>query len=226
MARRCSRGARHGRRHRRDHACQRAIDDVGRVNRPPESSSAIIGGMACKRGEPRRRVISNTVIGAPALARSRQQGQRARRTRPPPPSAFTRVLNAMVAEPKTLVDTYEMRRGIDGARRVLPPRDRAHENRGRALAVGAGDVDHRRQLPSGWPRRGTPHPIERQIDQLMQRLSRATVRSMRVITLDHQSSNVDTGDHFDVRTGTHLYERPTRTATLYDSSASLDLTFL
>ena len=44
--------------------------------------------------------------------------------------------------------------------------DRAHEGDGRALAVGAGDVDHRRQLALGMIERGQQplDAIERQID--------------------------------------------------------------
>src|SRR5262249_24654586 len=50
--------------------------------------------------------------------------------------------------------------------------DRAHECDGRALAIGSGDVDRRRQLPLRVAERGenAPHPIEREIDALrMQR---------------------------------------------------------
>ncbi len=50
--------------------------------------------------------------------------------------------------------------------------DRAQEGDGGALAVGAGDVDHRRQLAFGMIERGKQalHAIERQIDALgMQR---------------------------------------------------------
>ena len=50
--------------------------------------------------------------------------------------------------------------------------DRAHECDGRALAVGAGDMDHRRQLPLRMIERGQKprHALEREIDALgMQR---------------------------------------------------------
>ena len=53
---------------------------------------------------------------------------------------------------------------------------RAQEGDGRALAVGAGDMDHRRQLRSGWPsaREQPLDAVERQIDALgMQRQSAA-----------------------------------------------------
>ena len=50
--------------------------------------------------------------------------------------------------------------------------DRAHESDGRSLAVGAGDMDHRRQPPLRMIERGKEplDAIERQIDALgMQR---------------------------------------------------------
>ena len=49
---------------------------------------------------------------------------------------------------------------------------RAHEGDGRALAVGAGDMDDRRQPPLRMAERveHAPHPVERQVDALgMQR---------------------------------------------------------
>ena len=50
--------------------------------------------------------------------------------------------------------------------------DRAHEGDGRALAVGAGDMNHRRQMPLRMIERveDARHPIEPEIDALgMQR---------------------------------------------------------
>ncbi len=46
--------------------------------------------------------------------------------------------------------------------------NRAHEGDGRALAVGAGDVDRARQPPLRVAERGenAPHPVKRQIDAL------------------------------------------------------------
>ena len=111
-------------------------------------------------------VISNTVIGAPALTRSH--------------SASTSIEFAVVdqvalarrAEPEALVEAHQMRRGVDVHAQAGRFQDRAHERDGRALAVGAGDMDDRRQLALGMVERGQnpPHAIERQIDQLgMQR---------------------------------------------------------
>ena len=65
-----------------------------------------------------------------------------------------------------------MRRRVDVNGQTRRLQDRAHEGDGRALAVGAGDMDHRRQRPLRIAERieHAPHPIERKIDQLgMQR---------------------------------------------------------
>ena len=69
-------------------------------------------------------------------------------------------------EPNALVEADEMRRGVD---MHLPPvgfEHRPHEGGGRPLAVGAGDVDHRRQAPLGMAEIGHQHidPLEREID--------------------------------------------------------------
>ena len=46
--------------------------------------------------------------------------------------------------------------------------DRAHERDGRTLAVGAGDMDDRRQVPLGMAERAedAPHAVKRQVDTL------------------------------------------------------------
>ena len=69
-------------------------------------------------------------------------------------------------EPKALVEAHEMRRGIDVHAQPRRLQDRAHESDGGTLAVGAGDMDCRRQPPLGMTERGedAPHSIERQID--------------------------------------------------------------
>jgi hypothetical protein len=56
-----------------------------------------------------------------------------------------------------------MRRCIGVHAQARRLQDRAHECDGRALAVGAGDVDRRRQLPLrvAERRQNAPHPIER-----------------------------------------------------------------
>ena len=61
----------------------------------------------------------------------------ATRARPPPGAA----------EAEALVEAHEMRRGIDMHALAGRFEHRAHERDGRALAVGAGDMDDRRQFP-------------------------------------------------------------------------------
>src|SRR5262249_3430354 len=75
-------------------------------------------------------------------------------------------------EPKALVEAHKMRRGIDVHAQPRRLQDRAHESDGRALAVGPGDMECRRQPPLGMPERGehAPHAIARPIDPVrMQR---------------------------------------------------------
>jgi len=105
-------------------------------------------------------VISNTVMGAPALTRYafiERVGELFLGNEPSLPRG---------GEPKALVEAHEMRRGVDVHAQPRRLQDRAHESDGRALAVGASDMDRRRQPPLGMPERGenAPHPIERQID--------------------------------------------------------------
>ncbi len=79
---------------------------------------------------------------------------------------------AIVAETKPLVDADKIGRGIDMHALARRLEDRAHEGDGRAFAVGAGDVDDRRQAPLRMIERGEKplDAIERKIDALgMQR---------------------------------------------------------
>ena len=70
------------------------------------------------------------------LAAAERSTSRSSSTKRPPPNP---------AEPDALVEAHEMRRGVDvdGEPRAL--QDRPHEGDGRALAVGARHMDHRRQ---------------------------------------------------------------------------------
>ena len=111
-------------------------------------------------------VISNTVMGAPPLTRSHSS------------SVGAQVLVAHEhafaggAKPKALVEAHQMRRGIDMHALARRFQDRAQEGDGRALAVGAGDVDHRRQflLRMTRARQQPLDAVERQVDPLgMQR---------------------------------------------------------
>src|SRR5262249_1461941 len=70
------------------------------------------------------------------------------------------------AEPEALVEAHEMRRSIDVHAQARRLQDRAHESDGRALAVGAGDMDRGRRPRVGMSERGEngPDAVERQID--------------------------------------------------------------
>src|SRR5262249_27649193 len=114
-------------------------------SRPPRptSSSNTSAGLRANSSSPAAVVISNTGEGAPALDAlpcAAAVGGPPAETAPP----FARG-----AEPKALVEAHEMRRGIDVHAHARRLQDRAHERDGRALAVGAADVDRRRQPPLG-----------------------------------------------------------------------------
>ena len=136
-------------------------------SRPPRptSSSSTSAGWRANSSRPAAVVISNTVIGAPALARSHSSSAAANS------SSRHRCLRRR-AEPEALVEAHQMRRGIGVHALARGFQDRAQERDGRALAVGAGDMDHRRQFALGMIERGEQplHAIERQVDALgMQR---------------------------------------------------------
>src|SRR5262249_42405169 len=75
---------------------------------------------------------------------------------------------ARTPEPEALVDADEIGRGVDvhGAARRF--QHRAQERDGRALAVGAGDMNHGREPPLrvAEPLQQLKHSIEREIDPL------------------------------------------------------------
>ena len=78
----------------------------------------------------------------------------------------------LLSDAEPLVDANQIRRRIDMHAFARRFEDGAHEGDGRALAIGAGDMDHRRQMPLRMIER-VKHPldaIEREIDALgMQR---------------------------------------------------------
>ena len=89
-------------------------------------------------------VISKKVIGSPPFAAS----QRCERRRQP------LLGDQLAGEPDALVEAHQVRRGVDVhpvAGGLEPGADHRHR---RALAVGAGDVDHRRQRALGVAERG------------------------------------------------------------------------
>ena len=75
---------------------------------------------------------------------------------------------ARPAEAEALVEPHQVGRGIDMHARARRLEHGAHERDGRALAVGAGDMDDRRQLAFRVAERfeQAPHAVERQVDPL------------------------------------------------------------
>src|SRR6185437_2257046 len=101
---------------------------------------------------------------------------------------FTRVRHFKLAKPITLVKTHQMRRDIGVHPFSRSFQDCAHEGDGGALAVGAGDMDHRRHF-SLWVierREQALHAIERQIDTLG--MQRGEPREDRVNRLRHDNT--------------------------------------
>src|ERR1700686_4726662 len=79
---------------------------------------------------------------------------------------------ALAADAKTLVEMHQIGRRIDVHALAGRFQDRAHEGDGRALAVGTGDMDQRRQFLFRMIERGKQvlDAVERQVDALgMQR---------------------------------------------------------
>src|SRR5262249_29387561 len=108
---------------------------------------------------------------------------------------------ALGAKSKALVEAHEVRRGIDVHAQSRSLQDRARESHGRALAIGAGDMDGRRRPPLRIPerRQNAPHTIERQVDAL------------RMQCREPRNDGVD-GTHFHLqarsRIGAWRYGRP------------------
>ena len=73
---------------------------------------------------------------------------------------------AAAAEPKAFVDPHQIGRGIGVDAQARGFQDRPQIGDGRALAVGAGDMNHRRQLALGMiqPLQQPMHPLEIEID--------------------------------------------------------------
>ena len=151
-----------------DDGGERMIDHIGRVQPAAEADfqQQHIGRMAreqqqADRGGDLEHGDGRAGIGALAFLQRRAEllvGHQ---------HAFARL-----AQAEALVEAHQMRRGIDVHALAGRFQDRAQEGDGGALAVGAGDMDHRRQLALGMIERGEQplDAIERQIDALgMQR---------------------------------------------------------
>ena len=132
----------------------------------PVSSNSRSAGVSAKARKAAAVVISNRVISSPSLAAS----ARARQSTSSP--------SAIGAEPcgpgqhDALMEMDEMGRGIDMHAFAERLGDGAGESEERAFAVGAGDMQHRRQLLLGMTECGEQalDPPERQVDRLRMEL--------------------------------------------------------
>ena len=144
---------------------QRRFDHVGGVEPPSEADlqQHHIRGMARKQQHSRRRRNFEQCQRRPgidALALRQRRFQFSIRDQP-------------TGKAKALVEAHQMRRRIDMHALAVRFEHRAHEGDHRTFAVGAGDMDHRRQLALGVAelRQDARHPVKREIDQPgMQRL--------------------------------------------------------
>ncbi len=128
--------------------------------RPPSpvSSSRMSAGWRAKARKAAAVVISKKVMGAPQLACSHSS------------SSAASSASSMSAPASRMRSLKRMRCGVVKAW-TLQPRGfeaGAQEGDGRALAVGAGDMDHRRQptLRLAQRRQQPQHAVERQVDEL------------------------------------------------------------
>ena len=151
-------------RHRRDHRQRRAVDHIGRVQPPaqPDLQQGVIrraAGKGQKRGAGRDLEIGDVRALVGAIARVQHRTQ----------MVFG---NQLSGQPDPLVKPRQMRAGIGVhhlAHRLQPGPD---HRLGRSLAVGSGQMDHRRQVAFRMVQRRQqpPHPVQRQVDDLgMQR---------------------------------------------------------
>ena len=102
-------------------------------------------------------MTSNTVIGAPALTCSTRSS-----------AAISAVVGDQLAgDADAFVEAHQMRRGVDMHAQARGLGHRADERAGAALAVGAGDVDDRRQALLGMVEFGQQRaqPVEAEVDQ-------------------------------------------------------------
>ena len=118
-------------------------------------------------------VISKNVIGSPpigALAFVQHREQRV-------------LVDQLAGEADALVEAHEVRRGIDVDAIAGRFEAGAHRRDRRALAVGAGDMDDRRQLSCGLPSAASSRstrPSVRSIFFGCSRISRVRTRSLAV----------------------------------------------
>ncbi len=155
-------------RDRSDHRAGRMVDDVGGVVAPaePDLEQHDIRLMLGEQQQRRRGgdfEEGDGIAGIGALAALQRLDQHVLVDEAPA---------ARPAEPDPLMEAHQMRRGVDVDAEAGRLEDRPHEGDGRALAIGAGDMDHRRQalLRIAEALEQAQYAAEREVDQLgMQR---------------------------------------------------------
>ena len=155
-------------RHRRDDAHKRPLDHIGGVEpaAEPDFEKQDVGRVAREQQKRRRGLdleYRDRRVAVPGFAFGQRLGQR---------GIVDELAAAVAADAEALVETDQIGRGIDMHALAGRFQDRAHEGDGRAFAVGAGDMDQRRQLLFGMIERGKQalDAVERQVDALgMQR---------------------------------------------------------
>ena len=131
-------------------------------SRPPRptSSSATSAGCCANRQKAAAVSISKIVIGPPLLTRSQCSSDRAQFVVADEHAA------AAPADAKAFVEPHQKRRGENMDAQARGFEDRAQIGDRRTLAVGAGDMDHRRQFALGM------------IEPLQQPIMRSRLRSI------------------------------------------------
>ena len=127
---------------RRDDGRDRPVDHIGGVEPSAEAGfqQHDIGLDARANRQNAAAVsISKIVIGSPALTCSQCSSTRAQLGIVSQPAA------ALLADAEAFVDPHQIGRGVDVDAQARGLEDRAQIGDGRTLAVGAGDMDHRRQ---------------------------------------------------------------------------------
>ena len=151
-------------RHRRDHAGERLRHHVGGVEAAAEADlqqqhvgralgEEVEGGGRCHLEEGDGRPVVDPLA---MLQRGGELG------------LVHEAAAAFGAEPDALVEAHEMGRGVDVDALAGRLQHRAHEGDGGALAVGAADVDHRRDAvlrPAELLQQGLD-PLQREVDLL------------------------------------------------------------
>ena len=145
---------------RRDHARKRRLDHIGGIEPAAESDfeQQHVGRMFCEQQEAGRGL---RLEEGEWLARIDLFAMLQRRLQ------FV-VTDQHAAQAETFVDAHQPGRGVGVNAKARGFEDRAQIGDRRTLAVGAGDMDHRRQIfDRGWPSRSST------------RCMRSRLRSMR-----------------------------------------------